>query len=500
MKDTRTISQTLFGRKRPVDGFPYLRGRQEISYPARRNKGKGHLSAMLCKAVVVALKENVLTISTLKPPGKVALCVKSQSGRGVNTVIWVGDQMWLPFGVVTYHLGLLALAEALVRKNEAIDLLDGWQEVLEYRESEDVPESDPNFVELVAHVSDELWYWSAYEDRELGWNRLDSLEILNNNSPPSDLVLGWEIDHQVLTQSEALKEYRFGAEEEEVAPAVVTTGKCLFRGWQLPELVDDLKLGFHCLLVGPTATGKSLSAFEAFELADLERAIFVIEGHESMKEFDLLGCYVPDEEGKYVWHDGVLIQAMRAGGFLFIDEANRMPTRTLNVLLGVLSRGAVVLTEHGSEEVKAQQGFQVVMAMNLGRGYSVNALDAALLDRFQVTLEYRYLPSADEEDLLMELTGIDRVTAEVMVKVAAETRAKRRNKELSGEITPRDLIAWAEKVKGKGEALAKTLKQAAKVTWMHSVAGVDSDGYLRDDVTSELLVLIESHSPKGGGR
>jgi hypothetical protein len=38
-----------------------------------------------------------------------------------------------------------------------------------------------------------------------------------------------------------------------------------FRGPQLAELVESLDLGMHCLLVGPTATGKSLCAFEAFE-------------------------------------------------------------------------------------------------------------------------------------------------------------------------------------------------------------------------------------------
>jgi MoxR-like ATPase len=176
-----------------------------------------------------------------------------------------------------------------------------------------------------------------------------------------------------------------------------------------------------------------------------------------------------------------------------------MPTRTLNVLLGILSRQAVVLTEHGSEEVRAKAGFTVVMAMNLGRDYAINRLDRALVNRFEVTLEYRYLPPMEEKDLLIELTGIDPKIAETMVKVAGETRLKRRNKELSGELTPRGLIAWANKVKTRllqsdGRNLANILKATAKVTWIHSVAGVDADGYLRDDVANELLVLVGSHT------
>jgi nitric oxide reductase NorQ protein len=252
----------------------------------------------------------------------------------------------------------------------------------------------------------------------------------------------------------------------------------------------------HCLLVGPTATGKSLCAFEAFERARARKAVFVLEGHESLKEFDLLGGYVPDGEGGFTWRDGVLVEAMKAGGYLFIDEANRMTTRTLNVLLGALSRGAVVLTEHGSEEVTAQGGFQVVMAMNLGRGYAVNALDTALLNRFASVLEFHYLPAKEEEELLVGETGVEAEVARTMVKVANETRRLKRAKELSGEITPRGLFAWAIKLKARGGDLLQGLKGAARVTWMHQVAGTDADGYLREDTMNMLLELIAAHTPR----
>jgi MoxR-like ATPase len=171
-----------------------------------------------------------------------------------------------------------------------------------------------------------------------------------------------------------------------------------------------------------------------------------------------------------------------------------MSTRTLNILLGVLSRGAVVLTEHGSEEVSAQSGFQVVLAMNLGRGYSVNALDTALLNRFQVVLEFRYLPAKEEEELLTAETGVAREVARTMVKVANETRRLKRNKELAGEITPRGLFAWATKFQAReGDPLPR-LKAAARVTWMHQVAGADADGYLREEALNLLFDLIAAHA------
>lgn len=497
-KDTRTITQIFFSRKREVDIFPKLHGGEAINYPARRNpKPIGYLSAMLCKACVVALKGDVIGITRLKRPGTVMVRSLSQSGSDFHHCYMAENRVWLPRGKVTYHLGLLTLAEGLLFKEKAKDLLDGLEELLSYRES--LPDVDERYLELLMHLSDELYYWAKWRDGHPNKNeeRLDKFQVFDTASPP-DVTLAESLDPGMLTERRKLADYRKGKKVEAVEEtAEPTFVKSRFRGPQLIELVESLELGMHSLLVGPTATGKSLCAFEAFERTKIKKPVFVIEGHESLKEFDLLGGYTPDGKGHFTWQDGVLVQAMKSGGYLFIDEASRMPTRTLNILLGVLSRGAVVLTEHSSEEVKVQEGFQVVMAMNLGKGYAVNTLDTALLNRFSCVLEYRYLPPKEEEDLLVEETGIDREIAHIMVKVANETRTLKRNKELSGEITPRGLFAWATKFKAKrGKSTPLRLKASSKVTWMHQVAGTDADGYLREDTMEMLFDLIEAHTPK----
>ena len=496
-KDTRTITQILFSRKREVDIFPKLHGRQIITYPAKRNpKLVGYLSAMLCKACVVALKGDVIGITRLKEPGKVLVRSLSQSEGIFHHCYMVDDKLWLPRGKVTYHLGLLFLAEGLLYKEKAVDLLDALEELLSY--SEALLEDDERYLKLLMHLSDELYYWAKWREGDPGRDeeRLDKFKVFDTAAPP-EVTLAESLDPGVLTDFRKLKDFREGNKIETPEETEPASFKSSFRGYQLSELVESLDLGMNCLLVGPTATGKSLCAFEAFERTKVKKPVFVIEGHESLKEFDLLGGYVPDGKGSFVWKDGVLTQAMRQGGFLFIDEANRMPTRTLNILLGVLSRGKVVLTEHGSEEVKAKKGFQVVMAMNLGKGYAVNTLDTALLNRFSCVLEFRYLPEKEEEKLLMEKTKVDPEIAKIMVKVANETRRLKRGKELSGEITPRGLFAWAEKFKAKKKgSVLQRLKTAAKVTWMHQVAGTDSDGYLREDAVKMLFDLIKAHTPK----
>ncbi len=497
-REGRSVVQILFSRKKEVDNWPSLKGGQPINYKARRNPyPTGSLSAMLCKACVVALKGDILSVNVLLRKGDVYVRSRSQSSGHTYQFYLIDGEAYVPEGKVTYHLGILFLAEALACTERAPDLLNALEELLEYRGR--TPRPDEHYDELLMHLSDELYYWARYQDGEptRAQDRLETMKVSEANASLAVPIL-LEIPPQVFTDLKTLREWR--SEATESAPSsegpFVPIKEAKFRGPQLQELLESLELGMHCLLVGPTATGKSLCAFEAFERNREGKPAFVVEGHESLREFDLLGAYVPNGNGGFVWSDGVLVRAMRAGGFLFVDEANRMPTRTINVLLGVLSRGAVILTEHGSEEVEARQGFQVIMAMNLGQGYSVNALDRALLDRFPCVLEFRYLSSREEEDMLVRETRIDSETARVMVKVANETRRLRRNRELSGELTPRGLYAWARKFQNKRGTTLSRLQISARVTWLHQVAGTDADGYIREDTSATLLSLIEAHTGK----
>lgn len=499
----RTTADILFSRKREVDGYPWLRGSDVIAKPAKRNKGTGRLSAMLAKSVVVMLKGDVIGISTLAEGGVFVRSV-SQSGGPNHQCWWLdnGPGVYLPRGNVTYHLGLLAMAEALLRKDEATDLLDAWDKLLAGHEKHGAV--DGAISDQVASVSDELYYWLRYRSSEPlpEHDRLEHLYVLDAAEPmPATPVAA--IDHKVLSDRKKLRRYRKDEPEAETPKPTVPCGAPVpvFRGWQLAELIASIDASQNCLLIGHTGTGKSLCVFEAHERLARPRRLFVIEGHSSLKEFDLLGGYVPDGSGGFAWRDGVITQALREeGALLFIDEANRMPARVLNILLGILSRGAVVLTEHGSEEVAASDDFCVVMASNLGRGYHVESFDAALVSRFPVVLEYHYLPAKDEEQMLRERTGVTKDVAKIMVKVANETRRLRRSHELPGCIDARGLIAWATKFNRKeGEEesdLAARLKASARITVLYTACGTDSEGYIREDAANVVLNLIEAHTPK----
>lgn len=497
----RTLVDILFSRRREVDGFPWLKGGEAIVVPAKRNKGTGRLSAMLAKSVVVMLKGGVIGVSQLAEGG-VTVRSLSQSGGPNHVCHWLneGPGAYLPRGNVTYHLGVLAMAEALVRKDDATDLLDAWETLLSAYEA--IGSVEASLVPQVATAADELYFWLRYgsDEPSLANDRLQPLHVNDATAPPA-VTPSASVNPSVLTDLKKLRRYRRDLEivkpsaEPEPASSVP---KPVFRGWQLSEFVESLDESMNCLLIGPTGTGKSLCVFEGVERLKRPRRVFVIEGHSSLKEFDLLGGYVPNGSGGFAWRDGIVTQALREeGSLLFIDEANRMPARVLNVLLGIISRRAVVLTEHGSEEVPASDDFCVVMASNLGKGYHVEAYDAALISRFPVVLEFHYLPQRDEEQLLRERTGISKDEAQVMVKVANETRRLKRSHELSGCLDTRGLIAWASKFKTrKEEDLLERLRASARITFMYSVCGADSEGFIRENAMNIVLSLIEAHTPK----
>ncbi len=99
----------------------------------------------------------------------------------------------------------------------------------------------------------------------------------------------------------------------------------------------------------------------------------------------------------------------------------------------------------------------------------------AVIRWFSGGLEFHYLGARDDEDLLVAETGIDLKVAAVTIKVANETMKLRRNRELTAELTPKGLFAWAKKFQARGGRLLDRLQDPASPT-QHQVPGVDQDG------------------------
>lgn len=143
------------------------------------------------------------------------------------------------------------------------------------------------------------------------------------------------------------------------------------EAWQCDEPV---------LFVGETGCGKTTAAHLLSKVvprtcatshsnSSFKGTLLSINCHERTETSDLLGSIRPLHDGTFQWQDGVIVQAMKSGAKILIDEISLAADSVLERLNPILeSTRTVLLTDAGagSDSVTATAGFQVVATMNPG--------------------------------------------------------------------------------------------------------------------------------------
>jgi magnesium chelatase subunit D len=185
-----------------------------------------------------------------------------------------------------------------------------------------------------------------------------------------------------------------------VAAAVVA------RQREIELVVAALAADRHVLIEGPPGTGKStLLRAVAHEMGV---GFQFVEGNAELTPARLVGHFDParvlaDGYRPDVFVDGPLVTALREGALLYVEEINRVPEETLNVLITVMSERELHVPRLG--HVVAADGFRLVAAMNPFDAVGTARISSAVYDRV-CRLGVGYQPAADEAAIIRRVTGL----------------------------------------------------------------------------------------------
>lgn len=203
---------------------------------------------------------------------------------------------------------------------------------------------------------------------------------------------------------------------------------------------------FPILIQGPTSAGKT-SMIEY--LADYSGNKFVrINNHEHTDLQEYLGTYVSDAGGKLRFQEGLLVQALRQGHWIVLDELNLAPTDVLEALNRLLDDNRELLIPETQEIVRPHENFMLFATQNPAGLYGGRkALSRAFRNRF-LELHFDDIPE-DELETILQKRSVYTAPSDCkrIVNVYKELSRLRQTSRLfenkDSFATLRDLFRWA---------------------------------------------------------
>ncbi|KAF4025219.1 hypothetical protein G4228_017124 [Cervus hanglu yarkandensis] len=264
----------------------------------------------------------------------------------------------------------------------------------------------------------------------------------------------------------------------------------------LRDIVRVVSAGTYPVLIqGETSVGKT-SLIRWLAAASGNHCVR-INNHEHTDIQEYIGCYTSDSSGKLVFKEGVLIDAMRKGYWIILDELNLAPTDVLEALNRLLDDNRELLVTETQEVVRAHPRFTLFATQNPPGLYGGRkVLSRAFRNRF-VELHFDELPSSELETILHKRCGLPPSYCSKLVKVMLDLQSYRRGSSVfagkQGFITLRDLFRWAERYR-----LAEQTQE--EYDWLQHLA---NDGFMllagRVRKQEEVVVIqevLEKHFKK----
>ncbi|MHA1688455.1 MAG: AAA family ATPase [Promethearchaeota archaeon] len=195
---------------------------------------------------------------------------------------------------------------------------------------------------------------------------------------------------------------------------------------ELKKIILAYSVRKHIMLEGDVGVGKTTLAQAVATYFDAH--FYRIDCSEDTLTHNLIGYFDPPlviskgyVEDSYVY--GPLPLAMMNGGCLFINEINRMPESTQNILLTALDERMIVIPK--LKTIQAKEGFFVIATLNPAAHVGVTALGEALKDRF-IWIHLDYQSPEEELEIIKKEIGASNSDADRIIEISQKIMQKTR--------------------------------------------------------------------------
>jgi MoxR-like ATPase len=154
------------------------------------------------------------------------------------------------------------------------------------------------------------------------------------------------------------------------------------RDRELDLVLAAVAAGRDLVIEGPPGTSKT-TLLRAIT-AEWGIPLVLVEGNAELTPARLVGHHNParvlrEDYSPDNFVDGPLLEAMRGGGFLYVEEFNRAPDDTLNTLLTAMAERRITVPRVGT--VTALPTFRVIASMNPYDNVGTTRLSSSVHDR-----------------------------------------------------------------------------------------------------------------------